>query len=183
MVLKEHGQLVDYLLCFTTRNLNHLKVAEIINGLIEVYAQSQMGNLLKFEFMLRVYRHIVLKASSLFAFILTNYLAEQPDFLYWFVETELRMDRGKDIVETYLSNQFSVEFLLVVVIYYMHQFPARVAEVAALMRVINLMEEVRPFLDSEVVKQYLKIFHAHIHEEEYYEAFINSVEDRQLDRS
>jgi hypothetical protein len=58
-------------------------------------------------------------------------------------------------VQVYLSNQSSVEFLLVVVIYYLQQFPYKASDVASLMRVINLMEESKYFLQIDTVKEYL----------------------------
>lgn len=80
---------------FTTKNLHPLKLADIINALIEIYVYSNINNPDKFNFLLSLYKHIIIKSSSLFTFIITNFLANQSEFLYWFVETELRLEKAK----------------------------------------------------------------------------------------
>jgi hypothetical protein len=63
-------------------------------------------------------------------------------------------------------------------IYYLLAFPQRAQEVANYIRVIGLLEEAKCYLHRDVIKEYFQVFYNQIHEAEFFDDFMNRVEDR-----
>lgn len=114
-------------------------------------------------------------SAAVFSFLATDALASE-DFLNWFFALEMTMERGKEVLECYLKNTASLEFLLVMIIYYISRFPQNVQPVASYMSWLGLLEESKSFLKLENIREYFQIYYAQINEKEYFEEFMSGIE-------
>ena len=116
-----------------------MKLREIVNEIIEAYMGSQISNFLKFQFISKIYKYIILKSSSFYGFVKTDPLAEDKEFLRWFIRTELREEKAREIISLYFFSPYALEFLLIVLIYYIHVFPDEAKTVYAFMSNIGFL--------------------------------------------
>lgn len=83
------------MLTLTTKNFNYLKLSQIFDIIVEVYLEAKMNNIHKYEFIIRLFKFIIQKSSSFFSFVATRQLAFEKNFLYWFVKSELKIEKAK----------------------------------------------------------------------------------------
>lgn len=161
-VLSKYSCIYEYLLSFLNRGFDQHDLCKVFNSLVEVYMQSSVYNLLKFKFVLSLYKEILKKSASMFGFLSTATLTGDQDFLHWFLGKELSDDKEEEALQTYFKDQHSLQFLLVLVIFCCVQLPERAEHVARFMRAINLPSESEGFLYSDEVKEYLQAYYSQI---------------------
>lgn len=83
---------------------------------------SKINNVLKFEFITKIFKYIIKRSANFYIFIKTDSLADR-EFLRWFIRTELKEEKGKELISLYFSSSFALEFLLIVMIYFNDTFP------------------------------------------------------------
>jgi len=64
-----------------------MKLREIVNRIVSVYMGSQINNFVKFQFITKIFKYIIQKSSSFYLFVKTDPLAEDKEFLRWFIRT------------------------------------------------------------------------------------------------
>lgn len=86
------------------------------------------------------------------------------------------MERGKEVLECYLKNPSSLEFLLVMTIYYISRFPQFAQPVVSYMNWLGLLEESKCFLKLDIIREYFQIYYTQINEKEYFDEFVSGIE-------
>ena len=158
------------------------KLAEILNKWSHAtFRNSGLAEYKKYSFLLRIFREVITQASDTMAYLDTEHLAPDHLFLSWLFETHFTPMQAPEIVETYLHTQMGAEFLLVMSIYFCQQFPERSEEVYSLMRHVDLLNEVRRYVDCEHVRQYLKFLYQLLGEQEMINDYLNLMEDQLLE--
>lgn len=107
----------------------------------------------------------------------TEPLSDDRTFLAWFLATEIKVERYQEIIDVYMTNKYSLEFLLAILNYYLYHFPEHKDQVKYLTTSINLMEESMCFMSFDNVRSLLRAYHEHIEEEERYQEIENRVLD------
>ena len=139
---------------------------------------SQISNFLKFQFIRKIYKYIIRKSSSFYVFVKTDPLAEDKEFLRWFIRTELKEEKAREIISVYFFSPYALEFLLIVMIYYSHAFPDEAETVYAFMNNIGFLQESKQFLEIENVRHLLEVFHMQINRLEQFNDYANRIQDR-----
>lgn len=67
---------------------------------------------------------------------------------------------------------------MVITVLYIHCFSNKAEEVAHFMRQIGLLEEAKCYLHKNSVKEYFEMYYDLIREREFFDEFINRIEDR-----
>lgn len=98
----------------------------------------------------------------------------------WFVQTQLSLSQGKEVVECYLKNIPSLEFLLVMMIYYVRHFPEYSHEMWRFTESVGLLIEAKCFLHNENIRVYFRAYFNEFNELEHFDDFMNRVEDMAL---
>ena len=99
-----------------------------------------MHNYVKFEFVLEILKFVVFRASTLFGMMnCTDDIQDNPVFLKWFVQTEMRIEKQQEIIEIYLANNFSLEFMLLMMIFDIYHSAQDAPQLAEIARSVNLL--------------------------------------------
>ena len=139
---------------------------------------SQISNFVKFQFINKIFKYIIQKSSSFYAFVKTDSLAEDKEFLRWFIRTQLKEQKGIEIISVYFSSSYALEFLLIVMIYYSHAFPEEAETVYAFMTNIGFLQESKQFFGNESVRHFLEVFHMQINRLDEFNDYANRIQDR-----
>jgi predicted CDP-diglyceride synthetase/phosphatidate cytidylyltransferase len=134
---------------------------------------SRICNIEKFKFVLGLYKSILHKSATLFANLRTEPLLNAA-FQDWLFETEITTTRAEEVREFYFKNVYSLEFLIVMALYYLDTFPENIYKVAIYMRNISLLEDNKEFLDNQSILQYMQHFHDYVQDGEYFRHFLAS---------
>lgn len=148
-------------------------MSDIFNILIEACMNSRICNIEKFKFVLGLYKSILYKSATLFTLIKTEPLLNAA-FQDWLFETEITTARAEEVREFYFKNAYSLEFLIVMALYYLDNFPENIYRIAIYMRNINLLEDNKEFLENPSIFQYMQHFHDYVQDGEYFRHFIAS---------
>jgi hypothetical protein len=142
---------------------------------------SRICNIEKFKFVLGLYKSILHKKAALFAHVRTEPLLNAA-FQHWLFETEITTTRAEEVREFYFKNVFSLEFLIVMALYYLDKFPENIYKIAIYMRNISLLEDNKDFLDNRSIFEYMQHFHEYVQDGEYFRYFLASLDYSLLSR-
>ena len=82
---------MDSLLQFCSKNMMHTQLAKILDKIIFTYLKSDLGGPTKFQFILKIYKHVLSKSALLFSTMNTEPLSDDRTFLAWFLGTEIKV--------------------------------------------------------------------------------------------
>lgn len=154
------------------------EMAELMDKLISIYLKAQMSSIIRFGFILEILKFIIFRAAALFGMMhCTDEIQDSPLFLSWFVQTELKFEKQQEIIDVYLANTFSLEFMLLMMIFNIYHFPKEAPRLSDLMRSVNLLEEAKYFMTNADTRQFLLEFYRSVGEEDIYIEYENRVLD------
>jgi hypothetical protein len=142
---------------------------------------ARICNIVKFKFVLGLYKSVLHKQAALFAYLSTGPLLDAA-FQHWLFETEITTARAGEVREFYFKNVFSLEFLIVMALYYLDQFPQNIYKIASYMRNISLLKDNQDFLDNPYIFEYMQRFHEYVQDGEYFRHFLASLDYSLLSR-
>ena len=174
---EEEPIIIESLLQICSKNMMHFQLAKILDNIIFPFLDSDLSGPAKYHFIVKIYKRILNTSALLFPIMSTEPLSDDPTFLTWFMATEIKVERYQEIIDVYMTNKYSLEFLLAILNYYLYHFPEHKDHVKYLTTSINLMEESMCFMSSENVRSLLRAYHEHIEEEESYQEIENRVLD------
>lgn len=167
-----------------TKKYNPNTIAGIVDKLIATYLVADMSNYKRYEFVLELIKFVIHKASVIFGMMkCTDELQVDLGFMEWFFLKELDINNQIELVQVYTSNKFALEFLLLMMIYIISNFPDKANYLASLMRAINLLQEAKYFMNSQDTRDCMKIFFKAVTEEEDFEEWENFMTEAQMYKS
>jgi len=107
----------------------------------------------------------------------TSAISDDREYLCWFVEHEIRLDNWEEVTQVYLGNKYALEFFVAMLVYYLYHYPERRGQIKYLTDNFHLLEESKPFLACETVRNLMRAYHEHIDDLERYQDFESSVLD------